>query len=64
MTQPSAPSPATIRLVLVDEAPEPRVVYQVPLVERATAGFEAWDYTRSLEATETFFWSFSFDRGS
>ena len=25
------------------------------VVERATAGFEAWDYTRSLEATETFF---------
>ncbi|WP_314430949.1 aminoglycoside phosphotransferase [Microbacterium lacticum] len=28
-------------LVLVDEAPEPRVVYQVPLVERATAGVAA-----------------------
>ncbi|MEO6020670.1 MAG: valine--tRNA ligase [Knoellia sp.] len=31
------------------------------VIEKATAGFESWDYTRSLEATETFFWTFCDD---
>ncbi|MFW5469799.1 valine--tRNA ligase [Knoellia sp. CPCC 206435] len=31
------------------------------VIEKATAGFESWDYTRSLEVTETFFWTFCDD---
>ena len=31
------------------------------VIDQATGGFEAWDYTRSLEVTETYFWTFCDD---
>ena len=31
------------------------------VVKEATVGFDSWDYTRSLDVTETFFWTFCDD---
>jgi valyl-tRNA synthetase len=31
------------------------------VIDKATTGFESWDYTRSLEVTESFFWTFCDD---
>jgi valyl-tRNA synthetase len=47
--------------VVTEPADRAMLAALADVVRQATAGFEAWDHTRSMELTETFFWTFCDD---
>ncbi len=53
--------PGDLRAAVTDPLDRSMLAGLADVVDRATAGFESWDYTRSLEVTEAFFWSFCDD---
>ena len=50
-----------LALVVTEPLDRSMLASLAEVVRAATAGYEAWDYTRSLELTETFFWTFCDD---
>ena len=54
-------SPAELAAAVTNPLDLSMLAALADVVERATAGFESWDYARSLEATESFFWTFCDD---
>ncbi|MGB8384548.1 MAG: class I tRNA ligase family protein, partial [Dermatophilaceae bacterium] len=50
-----------LALVVTEPLDRSMLASLAEVVRAATAGYEGWDYTRSLELTETFFWTFCDD---